>query len=58
MKKPAPRVAKPVQIQPKSQFLFHKNLMPKMLSRRENMPKMLSRRENMPKRLSRRENML
>ena len=26
MKKPASKVAKPAQIQPKSQFLFHKNL--------------------------------
>ena len=25
MKKPASKVAKPAQIQPKSQFLFHKN---------------------------------
>ena len=28
MKKPASKVAKPAQIQPKSQFLFHKNLPP------------------------------
>ena len=28
MKKPASKVAEPAQIQPKSQFLFHKNLPP------------------------------
>ena len=32
MKKPASKVAKPAQIQPKSQFLFHKNLPPRDLS--------------------------
>ena len=31
MKKPASKVAKPAQIQPKSQFLFHKNLPPRDL---------------------------
>ena len=29
MKKPALKVAEPAQIQPKSQFLFHKNLPPR-----------------------------
>ena len=29
MKKPASKVAEPAQIQPKSQFLFHKNLPPR-----------------------------
>ena len=32
MKKPASKVAKPAQIQPKSQFLFHKNLPPRNFS--------------------------
>ena len=32
MKKPASKVAKPAQIQPKSQFLFHKNLPPQDFS--------------------------
>jgi hypothetical protein len=32
MKKPASKVAKPAQIQPKSQFLFHKNLPPRDFS--------------------------
>ena len=32
MKKPASKVAKPVQIQPKSKFLFHKNLPPRDFS--------------------------
>ena len=31
-KKPASKVAKPAQIQPKSQFLFHKNLPPRNFS--------------------------
>ena len=31
MKKPASKVAKLAQIQPKSQFLFHKNLSPGLL---------------------------
>jgi hypothetical protein len=32
MKKPASKVAEPAQIQPKSQFLFHKNLPPRDFS--------------------------
>ena len=32
MKKPASKVAEPAQIQPKSQFLFHKNLLPRDFS--------------------------
>ena len=32
MKKPASKVAKPARIQPKSQFLFHKNLPPRDFS--------------------------
>ena len=32
MKKPPSKVAKPAQIQPKSQFLFHKNLPPRDFS--------------------------
>mgnify|MGYP007042683875 CR=1 FL=1 len=32
MKKPALKVAEPAQIQPKSQFLFHKNLPPRDFS--------------------------
>ena len=32
MKKPASKAAKPAQIQPKSQFLFHKNLPPRDFS--------------------------
>ena len=32
MKKLASKVAKPAQIQPKSQFLFHKNLPPRDFS--------------------------
>ena len=32
MKKPAPKVAAPAQIQLKSQFLFHKNLPPRDFS--------------------------
>ena len=32
MKKPASKVDKPAQIQPKSQFLFHKNLSPRDFS--------------------------
>ena len=32
MKKAASKVAKPAQIQPKSQFLFHKNLPPRDFS--------------------------
>ena len=32
MKKTAPKVAKPAQIQPKSQFLFRKNLPPRDFS--------------------------
>ena len=32
MKKPASKVAKTAQIQPKSQFLFHKNLLPRDFS--------------------------
>jgi hypothetical protein len=32
MKKPASKAAKPAQIQPKSQFLFHKNLPPRNFS--------------------------
>ena len=32
MKKPASKFAKPAQIQPKSQFLFHKNLPPRNFS--------------------------
>ena len=32
MKKPATKVAKPARIQPKSQFLFHKNLPPRDFS--------------------------
>ena len=32
MKKPASKVAEPAQIQPKSQFLFHKNLSPRYFS--------------------------
>ena len=32
MKKPASKVAEPAQIQPKSQFLFHKNLPPQDFS--------------------------
>ena len=32
MKKPASKVAKPAQIQSKSQFLFHKNLPPRDFS--------------------------
>ena len=32
MKKPASKVAKPAQIQPNSQFLFHKNLPPRDFS--------------------------
>ena len=32
MKKPASKVVKPAQIQPKSQFLFHKNLPPRDFS--------------------------
>ena len=32
MKKPASKVAKPAQIQPKPQFLFHKNLPPRDFS--------------------------
>ena len=32
MKKPASKVAKPAQIQPKSQFMFHKNLPPRDFS--------------------------
>ena len=32
MKKPASEVAEPAKIQPKSQFLFHKNLPPRDFS--------------------------
>ena len=32
MRKPASKVAEPTQIQPKSQFLFHKNLPPRDFS--------------------------
>ena len=32
MKKPASKVADPAQIQPKSQFLFHKSLLPRDFS--------------------------
>ena len=32
MKKPASKVAEPAQIQPRSQFLFHKNLPPRDFS--------------------------
>ena len=32
MRKPASKVAEPAQIQPKSQFLFHKNLPPRDFS--------------------------
>ena len=32
MKKPASKVAEPAQMQPKSQFLFHKNLPPRDFS--------------------------
>ena len=32
IKKPASKVAEPAQIQPKSQFLFHKNLPPRDFS--------------------------
>ena len=32
MKKPASKIAEPGQIQPKSQFLFHKNLPPRDFS--------------------------
>ena len=32
MKKMASKVAEPAQIQPKSQFLFHKNLLPRDFS--------------------------
>ena len=32
MKKPASKVAEPAKIQPKSQFLFHKNLPPRDFS--------------------------